>query len=138
MDLVDFFFIDIEQIPIGVETDPTTFNGTVGFGRIVLSISVECYCDPFCVIAENCACLPGLTEQECGGYSTNEASTGLLSTNIYDIVLPTAATDPASTKYSSSRGILLAPAVLILLLLLVVVVVGVVAILILSEFIVVC
>lgn len=66
---MDDFFINVEQVPIGVETEPQTFSER--FGWMVLSIKVECYCDFSCVLAENCTCLSRSTEHECNAATAN-------------------------------------------------------------------
>ena len=70
--IVDTFSVNLEQVQIGVETPPQTFNGSFGFGQIELSFRVECSvsyyypnCDTNCVLAGNCTCLPGFTGQSC-------------------------------------------------------------------------
>ena len=77
LDLVDAFSINIEQIQIGVEAEPQTFNGTFGFGWIELSYRVNCTgsfyfpnCDSSCALIGNCTCLPGFTGRYCEVYST--------------------------------------------------------------------
>ena len=72
-DFIDRFEIDIQGIPIGVETPPTQYNGTFGYSLITLSFEVECSfahyypgCEPNgCQNFANCTCFPGYTGEEC-------------------------------------------------------------------------
>ena len=66
-ELIDRFSIDIDQIPIGEETAPMTYNGTFGFMSLVLSFTANCFishyypfCEPNgCQNYGNCSCIPG-------------------------------------------------------------------------------
>ena len=71
-ELVDTFSIDVDQIPVGEETRPQVFNGTLGFAYIEMSFKVECSashyfpnCDTSCELEGNCTCLPGYTGALC-------------------------------------------------------------------------
>jgi hypothetical protein len=72
-ELVDRFAIDIDKIPIGMETSPAVYHGIFGYLNITLSFRVECllaYYYPNCEADGcqdfgNCTCFPGYTGKEC-------------------------------------------------------------------------
>ncbi len=72
-EFIDRFEIDVERIPIGIESAPMQYNGSFGYSFLTLSFKVECFishyfpdCEPDgCENHGNCTCFPGYTGQEC-------------------------------------------------------------------------
>jgi hypothetical protein len=72
-EFIDRFAIDIEQIPIGIETTPTVYQGLFGYASLTLSFKVDCFLSyyfPSCVANScqdhgNCSCFPGYTGVDC-------------------------------------------------------------------------
>lgn len=72
-EFIDAFAINIDQIPIGIETVPKLYNGTFGYSFLNLSFKVECFISHFLPFCEddgckdhgNCTCFPGFTGEDC-------------------------------------------------------------------------
>ncbi len=72
-EFIDRFEIDVERIPIGIESAPMQYNGSFGFAFVTLSFKVECFISHYfpdclpdgCENRDNCVCFPGYTGQEC-------------------------------------------------------------------------
>ena len=71
-EFVNSFSIDIDQIPVGIETSPQLYNGSFRYSSIKLSFKVECfithyfpYCDRSCEKTGNCSCFPGYEGGSC-------------------------------------------------------------------------
>ena len=69
-EFMDFFTIDIDRIPIGIETTPKLYNGSFGYTSMVLSFRVDCFIAHFFPNCQacpegNCTCFPGYTGEFC-------------------------------------------------------------------------